>query len=283
VFCEKPVAVDAPGIRSVLASAEEARKKGLVLVAGLCYRYDPPKIELMKRVHDGAIGELRAIQVNYNTGTLWHRGRDSSWSEMEYQMRNWYYFTWLSGDFNVEQHVHSLDKAAWAMRDEPPVQATGLGGRQVRTGDDWGNIYDHFAVVYEYTNGVRLYSYCRQMAGCSHDVSDHLIGTKGRAELMKATIDADQRWQYRGPKPSMYEEEHRALFGAIRSAQPRNDGVHMARSSMIAIMGRMAAYTGQTLTWEQCLNSTEDLSPPKYEWGPLTVAPVAQPGLTKFA
>jgi hypothetical protein len=153
----------------------------------------------------------------------------------------------------------------------------------VRTGDDWGNIYDHFAVVYEYANGVRLYSYCRQMAGCSHDVSDHLIGTKGRAELMKATIDGDGRWQYRGPKPSMYEEEHRALFGAIRSGQPRNDGVHMARSSMIAIMGRMAAYTGQTLTWDQCLNSTEDLTPPKYEWGPLTVAPVAQPGLTKFA
>ncbi|MEX0678426.1 MAG: Gfo/Idh/MocA family oxidoreductase [Pirellulales bacterium] len=283
IFCEKPVAVDAPGIRSVLESTEEARKKSLTLVAGLCYRYDPPKMELIKRVHDGAIGDIRTMQVNYNTGPLWHRGRDSSWSEMEYQMRNWYYFTWLSGDFNVEQHVHSLDKAAWAMRDEPPIRATGLGGRQVRTLEQWGNIFDHFAVVYEYAGGTRLFSYCRQMAGCSHDVSDHLIGSKGRAEMMKAEIEGEQSWRYRGPKPNMYEEEHRALFAAIRSAQAKNDGVFMAHSSMMAIMGRMASYTGQTLTWDQCLNSTEDLTPAKYEWGPLSVAPVAMPGLTQFA
>jgi predicted dehydrogenase len=282
IFCEKPVAVDAPGIRSVLASAEQAKQKNLTLVSGLCYRYDPPKVELMRRVHDGAIGDIVAMQVNYLTGTLWHHGREKSWSEMEYQMRNWYYFTWLSGDFNVEQHVHSLDKAAWAMRDQTPASATGLGGRQVRIDEQWGNIYDHFAVIYEYDGGARLYANCRQMAGCSHDVSDHLIGTKGRAEMMKATIDGEQKWTYRGPKPNMYVEEHRALFAAIRSANSVNDGLFMANSSMMAIMGRMAAYTGQTLSWEQCLGSSEDLSPPKYEWGPLSVAPVAMPGLTRF-
>jgi predicted dehydrogenase len=282
VFCEKPVAVDAPGVRSVLATTEEARKKNLSIVSGLCYRYEPSKQELIKRVHDGAIGDILAMQVSYNTGTLWHRGRQPAWSEMEYQMRNWLYFTWLSGDFNVEQHVHSLDKAAWAMRDEPPVRATGLGGRQVRVEEQWGNIYDHFAVVYEYASGAKLFSQCRQMAGCSVDVSDHLIGTKGSAEMMRATIEGAQEWRYRGPKPNFYEEEHRALFAGIRSGSPLNNGVYMARSTMLAIMGRMATYTGQTLTWDQCLNSTEDLTPSKYEWGDVPVPQVAKPGLTRF-
>ena len=282
VFCEKPVAVDAPGIRSVLETTEEARRKNVTIVSGLCYRYDRPKRELMHRVHDGAIGDIRAMQVSYNTGTLWHRGRDPSWSEMEYQMRNWYYFTWLSGDFNVEQHVHSLDKAAWAMHDEPPVRATGLGGRQMRVEEKWGNIFDHFSVVYEYANGAKLFSRCRQMAGCANDVSDYLIGSDGTAEVMHAVIEGPNEWRYRGEKPNMYEEEHRALFAAIRSGAAINNGIYMARSSMMAIMGRMSAYTGQTLTWEQCLNSTEDLTPTGYEWGDVPVPPVAKPGLTKF-
>jgi hypothetical protein len=198
-------------------------------------------------------------------------------------MRNWYYYNWLSGDFNVEQHVHSLDKAAWAKRDVPPARATGLGGRQVRVDEKWGNIFDHFAVVYEYDDGTRLFSNCRQMAGCSNDVTDHLFGTRGSAVMMKAVIDSDEPWRYRGDKPSMYEEEHRALFAAIRSSNPINDGLNMAHSTMMAIMGRMAAYTGQTLTWEQCLNSTERLGPETYAWGPVSVAPVAMPGLTRFA
>jgi predicted dehydrogenase len=282
VFCEKPVAVDAPGVRSVLETTEEARKRNLSIVSGLCYRYDPPKQELIKRVHGGAIGDILAMQVSYNTGTLWHRAHQPSWSEMEYQLRNWLYFTWLSGDFNVEQHVHSLDKAAWAMRDEPPLRATGLGGRQVRVEPQWGNIYDHFAVVYEYANGVKLFAQCRQMAGCSVDVSDHLIGTKGSAEMMRATIEGAEPWRYRGAKPNMYEEEHRAMFTGIRSGTPLNNGVYMARSTMLAIMGRMASYTGQTLTWDQCLNSTEDLSPSKYEWAEVPLPQVAKPGLTRF-
>ncbi|MEX2114029.1 MAG: Gfo/Idh/MocA family oxidoreductase [Pirellulales bacterium] len=282
VFCEKPVAVDAPGVRSVLETTELARSKNLAIVSGLCYRYDRPKRELINRVHDGAIGDILAMQVSYNTGTLWHHGREPSWSEMEYQLRNWLYFTWLSGDFNVEQHVHSLDKAAWAMKDEPPAKATALGGRQVRVEEKWGNIYDHFAVVYEYASGVKLFAQCRQMGGCSVDVSDHLIGSNGSAEMMKAVIDGPHEWRYRGEKPNMYEEEHRELFASIRAGTPINNGVYMARSTMMAIMGRMAAYTGQTLTWEQCLNSTEDLTPQSYAWGDVPVPTVAKPGLTKF-
>ncbi|MBI3839160.1 MAG: Gfo/Idh/MocA family oxidoreductase [Planctomycetia bacterium] len=282
VFCEKPVAVDAPGVRSVLATTEEARRKNLSIVSGLCYRYDLPKRELIKRVHDGAIGDILAMKVSYNTGTLWHHGRNPSWSEMEYQLRNWLYFTWLSGDFNVEQHVHSLDKAAWAMRDEPPVRATGLGGRQVRVEEQWGNIFDHFSVVYEYANGTKLFAQCRQMGGCSIDVSDHLIGNKGSAEMMRGAIESTQPWRYHGPKPNMYEVEHQELFAGIRSGNPLNNGLYMARSTMLAIMGRMVSYSGQTLTWDQCLNSTEDLTPAKYEWGAVPVPPVAKPGLTQF-
>ncbi len=285
VFAEKPVATDAPGVRSVLATAEEAKKKGLAVVSGLCYRYDFPKREVIKRIHDGAIGNLVAMHVNYNTGTLWHHGRKPEWSEMEYQMRNWLYFTWLSGDFNVEQHVHSLDKAAWVMKDEPPVQATGLGGRQVRVENQWGHIYDHMAVVYEYKNGVKLFSNCRQQAGCSVDVSDWIYGTKGTAELMRATIDPSEgeKWRFRGESPNYYDQEHRELFASIRSGNPINNGEFMCKSTMMGILGRMACYTGRTLTWEECWNSTDNLQPAKYEWGPLPTPPVAKPGITPFA
>ena len=282
VFCEKPVAVDAPGVRSVLASAEEAKSKNLSIVSGLCYRFDVSKRETVKRIHDGAIGDVQALHASYNAGPLKYFERVASWSEMEFQLRNWNYFNWLSGDFNVEQHVHSLDKAAWVMNDEPPVTASGLGGRQCRAEE--GNVYDHFAVVYEYANGTKLFSYCRQIPGCTDDVSDHVIGTKGRAELMRAMIKSPGQasWRYRGPKPSMYDVEHQELFAGIRSGSPVNNGVFMARSTMIAIMGRMAAYTGKTLEWKQCLKSKEDWTPTKYEWGPVAVRPVAKPGITRF-
>ena len=189
IFCEKPVAVDAPGVRSVLATAEEAKKKNLNLVSGLCWRYDLGVRETMKRVLDGAIGEIKSIQETFLTGTLWHRGRGPDWTEMIYQLRNWLYFTWLSGDFNTEQHVHSLDKAAWAMHEEPPLRAWGLGGRQMRTEPKYGDVFDHHAVTYEYANGVSVHSYCRQMAGCYSDVSDVFVGTKGRADILKHHIE----------------------------------------------------------------------------------------------
>jgi predicted dehydrogenase len=282
VFAEKPVAVDAPGFRSVLATVEEAKKKNLSIVSGLCWRYDHGVRETMKRVLDGAIGEIVTIQENYNTGGLWHHARKPEWSDMEWQIRNWLYFTWLSGDFNTEQHVHSLDKGSWGMLDAPPVKATGLGGRQVRVEEQWGNIYDHFAVVYEYETGAKMFSFCRQQNGCTNDTNDYFIGTKGRANILKNTIEGETTWRYEGPKPSMYQVEHDELFASIRSGEAINNGHYMAVSSMLAILGRMASYTGKTITWNEAINSKEDLTPPSYEWGPHPVPPVAKPGITPF-
>jgi predicted dehydrogenase len=290
VFCEKPVAVDAPGIRSVLATAEEARKKNLSIVSGLCWRYHHGVKETMQRILDGAIGEIRSIQETYLTGELWYRGRQPDDTEMKFQMRHWYYFTWLSGDFNVEQHVHSLDKALWAFHDEPPIQAWGTGGRQVRTDPAYGNIYDHHAVVYEYPNNVLVHSYCRQQNGCYRDVSDHFVGTKGFADILKHQIDGENEWRFRGEGGNMYVLEHEALFRSIRAAEPVNNGVYMARSTMLAILGRMVDYTGQRITWDEAMNSQEVLAPSSYAWDaepPILPDenghyPIAMPGQTKF-
>ena len=289
VFCEKPVAVDAPGIRSVLATAESAAQKRRNLVSGLCWRYDYGVRETMKRVLGGDIGEIVAMQETYNAGTLWERPRQPNWTEMEFQLRNWLYFTWLSGDHNVEQHVHSLDKAAWAMHDEPPLKAWGLGGRQCRTDPRFGDIFDHHAVCYEYANGVRLYSYCRQMANCSSEVSDIYHGTKGRADILANRIRGAKEWRYAGEKPGMYSVEHQELFAAIRSGKTINNGLYMARSTMLAILGRMATYSGKVVTWDEAINSKIALSPSGYTMNaaPPTLRgedgkyPVAVPGSTK--
>jgi predicted dehydrogenase len=283
VFCEKPVAVDGPGVRHVLESTEMARQKNLNIVSGLCWRYDYGVRETMKRLLDGAIGDIVAMQEDYLTGVLWHRGRDPQWSEMEYQLRNWYYFTWLSGDHIAEQHIHSLDKSLWMMGDKPPQKCVGLGGRQVRTDPKWGHIYDHFATCYEWENGVKMYSYTRQMAGCKNTVEDYMLGTQGKAEVLRNYIQGQgEPWKYNGPKASMYDIEHKELFEAIRSGQTINNGTYMSYSTLLAIMGRMACYTGQEITWDMAMNSQEDLSPAAYEWGDVKIPEVAVPGVTKF-
>ena len=288
VFCEKPVAVDAPGVRSVLDTVKTARAKDLSIVSGLCWRYDYGVRETMKRIKDGAIGEIQAIQENYLTGGLWHRGRKPEWSEMEYQMRNWLYFTWLSGDHIVEQHVHSLDKALWLMDDQLPARCFGLGGRQARTADKWGHIFDHFAVCYEWENGVKAHAYTRQMPGCKNDVEDYVVGTKGRAHVLGTAkrpriITKSEEWTYKGDKPSMYDVEHVELFAGIRSGKHINNGVYMSYSTLMAIMGREACYTGEVITGEQMLASSATLGPQKYEWDAIDVPSIATPGKTKFA
>jgi predicted dehydrogenase len=288
IFAEKPVAVDAPGVRSVLQTYALAKKKNLSVVSGLCLRYDNGFKETVQRIRDGAIGEVFTLQANDYRGRIWVKPRQPGWTDMTWQMRNWYYFTWLSGDFNVEQHVHFLDVCAWAMKDEYPVRAMGLGGRQVRTGPEYGHIYDHFAVVYEYANGARLVSNCRQQVGCKNDISAHVLGTKGRAELSERTKGllvrtGERTWTYDGPESNLYQAEHDELFASIRSGKPINNGDYMAKSTLLAIMGRMAAYTGQQITWDMAWNSKEDLTPPRYDWDvPLPVPPVAMPGVTKF-
>lgn len=278
IFCEKPVAVDGPGCRSVFETVEMARAKKLSLVSGLCWRYDLGVRETVKRILDGAIGDITSITENYLTGTLWQNPRQKSWSEMEYQCRNWLYYTWLSGDHIVEQHIHSLDKALWLNHDEAPLRCYGLGGRQVRTGEEWGHGYDHFAVCFDFPKGVKVYSYTRQMANCWSEVEDHVQGTKGTAKVIAHNISGDNAWNYQGPKPNMYKVEHNELFASIRSSTPINNGIYMTRSTLMAIMGRMACYSGKNITWDQALNSIEDLTPAKYAFEDLTVPEVALPG-----
>jgi len=283
VFCEKPVAVDAPGIRSVLETVRKAKEKNLSIVSGLCWRYHYGVRETIDRILNGEIGDIVAIQENYLTGTLWHRGRKPEWSEMEYQIRNWLYFTWLSGDHNTEQHVHSLDKAMWLNNDLPPARCFGLGGRQVRTGEEYGNIYDHHAVCYEWDTGVKTFAYTRQMSGCKNNTEDYVMGTKGSAKVLDHSINSNgQTWKYEGPTPSMYDVEHQELFAGIRAGEIINNGVYMTYSSMLAIMGRMACYTGQEITWEEAMASEEKLGPEEYAWGDFDPKEIAMPGKTKF-
>ncbi len=284
VFCEKPVAVDPVGVRSVLETTELAKKKGLNIVSGLCWRYDFGVRETIGRIKEGAIGDIVAMHENYLTGTLWLRPRKPEWSEMENQNRNWYYYTWLSGDHIVEQFVHSLDKAMWLMDDQPPKSCFGLGGRQVRTQPEFGNIYDHHAVCYEWANGVKAFAYTRQMQGCVGDVDDYILGTKGRAQVLingqKGLINGEA--VFTGEKPSMYDQEHKELFAAIRAGTPINNGRYMALSTMMAIIGREACYTGEMLNWDEAINADVRLGPTTYEWGDVQAAPVAMPGVTKF-
>jgi len=200
-------------------------------------------------------------------------------------MRNWYYFTWLSGDFNVEQHVHMLDLCSWILKDEYPVSAMGLGGRQVRTGPEYGNIYDHHSVIYEYANGAKLHAYCRQWTGGVNDISVHVAGGKGTAAISQRGLEitTESKWRYDGAKNNQSQTEHDELFASIRSGKPINNGDYMTKSTLMAILGRMATYTGQKITWEQAMNSQEDLSPDRYEWdGKPPKSEVAIPGVTRF-
>jgi predicted dehydrogenase len=287
IFCEKPVAVDAPGVRTVLASSELAREKKLSLVSGLCWRYHHGKRATFEQIRNGAIGDIVAMQCSYMTGGVWdpRRQHDQCKSEMEYQLRNWYYYTWLSGDFNVEQHIHSLDKMMWAMNDEVPATISGSGGRQVRTDERYGNIYDHFDIVYQWANGVKAFARCRHWPNCENEVDDYIFGTKGRVNVMAHEItdlSGNVIWKFDGPGGDMYQIEHDELFASIRAAQPINNRDYMSKSTMLAIAGRMAAYTGQKLTWDAVMNSKEDLSPAAYEWTDIPVPAVAIPGKTPF-
>jgi predicted dehydrogenase len=287
-FVEKPVAVDGPGVRSMLATCELAKQKKLAVVSGLCWRYHAGMRATFAQVLDGAVGDIVAIQATYLTQTLKKFPRQPDWTDSEFQLRNWNGFTWLSGDFNVEQHVHSIDKVAWAMRDEPPLRCVGTGGRQARTGAESGHVYDHFSVVYEYSSGVKAFCTCRQIDGCYNDVSDHIFGTRGVCHTMEheVSVGGKTTWKYRATKgetADMYQTEHNELFASIRNGTPINNGDYMTKSTLMAIMGRMSAYTGKAITWEQALNSKEALGPAKYEWGPLPTPVVAVPGITPFA
>ncbi|MCS7045430.1 MAG: Gfo/Idh/MocA family oxidoreductase [Gemmataceae bacterium] len=280
IFAEKPIAVDAPGVRRVERYCEEARRKNLSVVSGLCLRYSNMYKEAIRRIHAGAIGNIVAVQAQDLRGRIWMFPRQRHWTDMEWQLRNWYYFTWLSGDFNVEQHIHNLDVAAWVMGNQYPIRAVGMGGRQVRTGPEYGHIYDHFSVVYEYANGVKLFSNTRQQERCAGEIAVHVLGSLGRANLNERQIvlTGPNAWRQTERDNDFYQTEHDELFASIRNGRPINNGDYMCKSTLLAIMGRMAAYTGQVITWEQAYHSREDLTPARYEWGPMPTPPVAQPG-----
>ena len=287
VFCEKPVAVDAPGIRKVLAAVKQAKEKNLSLVSGFCFRYDFPNRAIMGKVLNGDIGEIRSISTFRNGGELWSKPRQPEWSEMTNQMRNWYYYNWLSGDFIVEMAVHSLDLMSWAMGDKMPLKVTGTGGRQVRTDAIYGNIYDHFAIEFEYANGAKGYHFTRQQNGCSNRNSVDIAGLQGNAIInigSRYELNGKNNWQYKGEKNNMYQTQHDELFASIRNNKPMNDGEHMAKSTMLAIWSRMAAYSGQTITWEEAINSNIVLGPKidEYSWDLNWPGPeIARPGITK--
>ncbi len=287
-FVEKPVAVDAPGVRSVIETCKKAKEKNLSVVSGLCWRYHPGVQETIKRITaDKAIGDIVAIQSTYNGGTLWHRGDNPNWSRMEYQLRNWLYFHWLSGDHICEQAVHSLDKTAWLQGDIHPTQAFGMGGRQQRVDPQYGDIYDHHTVFYEYPNNVRVFFTCRQQSNVANMVDEIVLGTKGQAQILKYQIEGENPWSYSGPNRALsktYDFEHEVLFNSIRDGNPVNNGHYMANSTMLAVMGRMCTYTGKALTWDECLNSQERLGPSEYAWNDdVPAVQVAIPGRTKFA
>ncbi len=287
VFCEKPVAVDSPGVRKVLEAAKIAKEKNLSLVSGFCFRHDYANQAVFGRVLDGAVGDVRAITTFRHGGEAWYYDRKPNWSQMTYEMRNWYYYNWLSGDFIVEQAVHSLDMMSWAMGDVMPIKASGQGGRQARVDKKYGNIFDHFTVEFEYPNGAKGYHFTRQQANTSHQNSVEVFGSEGTATVQigrQYEIKGKMNWSFEGERNDMFQTEHDELFKSIRNGVPINDGVKMAHSTMLAIWGRMVGYTGQSIGFDEAFNSIESLGPKvaEYDWDLVwKMPPIAIPGITK--
>ena len=278
VFAEKPVAVDAAGVRQCLDLADEIGRRGLALVAGTQYRHFEPYVQSMARLHDGAIGTITSARAYYHTGELWHHERQPGWSDLEHQMRNWLYYTWLSGDHIVEQFIHNLDAINWALRARPE-RAVATGGRPVRTAPEFGHIYDHFAVVYEYPGGVTCTAMCRQQNGCEKKITNQFTGTRGHAVVLPDyTIDGARPWKYEGTPNEMYVQEHTDLIASIRAGRPLNELRQVAESTLTAVMGRMSAYTGRTITWDEAMAADESLMPARLEWGAMPTPAVPMPG-----
>ena len=278
VFTEKPIAVDAPGIRQFIAAGELARQKKLVVVAGTQRRHQPSYIDTIQKIHDGAIGEVMYLRAYWNTGAIWHRG-DKGETEMEKQVRNWYHYTWLCGDHIVEQHLHNLDVCNWIMNDHP-IRAYGQGGRQA-LGSKSGHIFDHFAVEFEYKNGARMFSQCRQINGTDGNVSEAVTGTKGFCNNLGDGIlqVGSQTIKFNGPRPNAQVQEHADMIAAVRGTAPYyNDSRNVAESTLTAIMGRESAYTGQAIQWDEAMAWKTCLLPEKMEWGPAPMREVPIPG-----
>ena len=280
VFMEKPAAVDAPGVRSIIESGEMARQKNLGIVAGTLRRHSADQIDTVKRLHDGAIGEIVEARAYFNIGEIWMIPRETGWGQMEWQLRNWPYFTWASGDILVEQHVHTIDLINWVMGTHP-VRAYGMGGRLARPSWEYGNIYDHFAIEYEYPAGVRLFSQNRQIDGCTNLIGAAVLGTKGTSNC-ENRIQGDREWVFQGQVRDGYEQEHIDLIESIRSGKPLNEAKTVAESTLAAIMGRESAYSGQEITWEAIMNSKRDYTPREFTMGDCPFPDVPMPRNYRF-
>ena len=285
IFMEKPGAVDPVGVRSLIATSELAEKKNLSIVVGTQQRRMYQYIEVMNRVFDGQIGQIVGGQCYWNWGSSkWHfQNRKPEWSDMEWQIRCWPYFVWLSGDHIVEQHLHNIDIINWAIGTHP-IQCIGMGGRQARTGPEFGNIYDHFTVEFEYPGDIRVMSMCSQIAGSTSRVGERVVGSKGWAYLTRGSgeIGGQNPFKYDKKMISGFVKEHADLIESVREGKPINEGKQLAESTMCVIMGRMSAYTGRALKWDWAMKASKlDLSPEKYELGDLPVRPVAIPGKTR--
>jgi predicted dehydrogenase len=280
-FMEKPVAVCPAGVRKVMEVGKMAEQKGLGVMAGTQSRHSANFIDIIGRIRDGQIGEVRAVACYYHTGGLWHKGREPEWTDAEWQLRNWYYFTWLSGDHLVEQHIHNLDRANWIIGSNP-VKCMATGGRQVRTDPKWGHIWDHFAIGYDYADGVKMFSTCRQWEGSPRRVQDYVMCGEGTSDG-SSWIRGETEYRHEGKQElTGQQQEHRDMIDSIRAGKPLNVAQRIAESTLTAIMGRMAAYTGKEVTWEQALNSELNLMRDPTEFGPMEVDPVAVPGETEL-
>ena len=279
VFVEKPHAIDPAGVKVVRAACELARQKRLSVVSGLQSRYHPGYRETLERVHAGAIGDIVAIQETWLRAPYVLRERVPGMSELEHQAANQYHFHWLSGDDVPQTLIHNLDRSRWAMREASPVRAWGMGGRSTLRGEIYGNVFDHHAVVYEFANGVRIYAYCRTIDNCYNENSSLLLGTKGRCDLLRLRIEGETNWQHPGAtsKNPAYDLEHVALFEAIRAGKPVNNGDYMVASTLTAVMGQIACYSGKEVTWDQ-VSASDFYYPPKPEEVRLGIEPPVKPG-----
>jgi predicted dehydrogenase len=283
VFMEKPVAVDVPGVKMVMEAGVLAAQKGLGIATGTQRRHAKGYQETIRRIRDGAIGEIVYARCHWCDPEIWYIERQPGWSDVEYQIRNWNYFTWLSGDHYVEQHVHSLDVMNWVLGSHPTRVVVGTGGRQVRTGKQHGHIYDHFAVEYEYPGGVRMFSQARQMNGCDIVVDEGVVGTAGVSNccnLIQPKKGA--AWRFKGAQRNPYSQEHVDLIASIRAGKPINEAQTVAESTMTAILGREAVYSGKSIEWDAAMKSTRHLGPEKYELGPYPTPEVPMPGRHTF-
>ena len=289
IFTEKPMATDAPGVRSVMESVRIAKQKKLSLVAGFCWRYDYPRRELFKRIHEGQIGDVVAIYGTYLTGPVKpmppENARPEGITDLEWMVRNWYNFTFLSGDGLVEQAIHTVDWLQWVMKDETPSKCTAVGGRQVPA--HGGNIFDHIEVNYEWANGVRGFLSQRQITGCHNENNLVVMGTRGTGFIKPGKegvgIAGSNPWTYDGANPNMYQVEHDEFFDSVRTGKPINDGDRMVTSTLAGIMGRMAGYTGKQIDWDMAMNSKQVLIPEITGWDTkIDVPPLARPGVTPF-